>query len=142
MQRLDWRQAIRVYEQIRTLRPDDAAMRESLIELYLRLAQPQQAQAELDSFISYLDSNGHVNDSVPFIEKLIEEHSNVIMLRRTLAEQLYRAGRVSDAVTHLDAVGDRLMESGDKAGVADVIRQILAMNPPNAEDYRNLLAQL
>jgi len=142
MQRLDWRQAIRVYEQIRTLRPDDAAIRESLIELYLRLAQPQQAQAELDSFISYLDSNGHVNDSIPFIEKLVEEHPNVTMLRRGLAEQLYRAGRVSDAVTHLDAVGDRLMETGDKTGVAEVIRQILAMNPPNAEDYRNLLAQL
>ncbi len=142
MQRLDWRQAIRVYEQIRTLRPDDAAIRQNLIELNLRLAQPQQAQVELDSFISYLESAGHLNDSIPFLEKLLEEHGDVIMLRRTLAEQLYRAGRLTDAVAQLDAVGDRLMETGDKEGVAEIIRQILAMNPPNAEDYRGLLAQL
>jgi len=142
MQRLDWRQAIRVYEQIRTLHPDDAAIRQSLIELNLRLAQPKQAQAELDSFISYLESAGHLNDSIPFLEKLLEEHSDVIMLRRTLAEQLYRAGRLTDAVAQLDSVGDRLMEVGDKEGVAEIIRQILAMNPPNAEEYRGLLAQL
>jgi tetratricopeptide (TPR) repeat protein len=142
MQRLDWRQAIRIFEQIRTLRPDDAAIRENLIELNLRLAQPQQAQAELESFISYLESAGHLNDSIPFLEKLLEEHSDVIMLRRTLAEQLYRAGRLTDAVAQLDAVGDRLMETGNKEGVAEIIRQILAMNPPNSEDYRNLLAQL
>lgn len=142
MQRLDWRQAIRVYEQIRTLHPDDAVIRQNLIELNLRLAQPQQAQAELDSFISYLESTGHLNDSIPFLEKLLEEHSDVILLRRTLAEQLYRAGRLTDAIMQLDAVGDRLMEVGDKEGVAEVIRQILAMNPPNAEEYRSLLAQL
>lgn len=142
MQRLDWRQAIRVYEQIRTLRPDDAAIRQNLIELNLRLAQPQQAQAELDSFISYLESAGHLNDSIPFLEKLLEERSDVIMLRRALAEQLYRAGRLTDAVAQLDTIGDRLMEVGDKEGAAEIIRQILAMNPPNAEEYRGLLAQL
>ncbi len=142
MQRLDWRQAIRVYEQIRTLRPDDASVRQSLIELNLRLGQQQQAQAELDSFIAYLESAGRPHDAIPFIEKLLEEQGDVILLRRALAEQLYRAGRVTDAVAHLDAVGDRLMEVGDREGVAEIIRQILAMNPPNAADYRALLAQL
>jgi hypothetical protein len=34
------------------------------------------------------------------------------------------------------------MEMGDKAGVAEVVNQILSMNPPNAEEYRELLAQL
>lgn len=142
MQRLDWRQAIRVYEQIRTLRPDDASVRQSLIELNLRLAQQQQAQAELDSFISYLESVGRSHDAIPFIEKLLDEHGDVILLRRSLAEQLYRAGRVSDAIAQLDAIGDRLMEVGDREGVAEIIRQILAMNPPNADEYRTLLAQL
>jgi hypothetical protein len=34
------------------------------------------------------------------------------------------------------------MEKGDKDGVREVVTQILAMNPPNADDYRNLLSQL
>ena len=33
MQRLDWRQALRIYEQLRTLEPDDPSVRKSLIEL-------------------------------------------------------------------------------------------------------------
>ncbi len=142
MQRLDWRQAIRIYEQLRTLRPDDAAIRENLVELNLRLSQSQQAQAELDSFFSYLDSTSRASDAIPFLQKLIEEHPETILLRRNLADQFFRAGRTPEAVTQLDIVGDQLMENGDKAGVAEIIRQILSMNPPNVEDYRNLLAQL
>jgi tetratricopeptide (TPR) repeat protein len=142
LQRLDWRQAMRVFEQIRTLRPDDASVRENLIELNLRLAQTQQAQAELESFITYLETNNQKQDAIPFVQKLLEEHSEQAMLHRALAEQLYKAGRTLEAIAQLDAVGDRLMELGDKAGVIEVVQRILTMNPPNAEDYRQLLAQL
>ncbi len=142
MQRLDWRQALRVYEQIRTLRPDDANIRKELIELNFHLAQPQQAQAELESFIAYLESNQRSEETIPFVEKLLEEHGDQVILQRTLAEQLYKAGRTSEAIEQLDAIGDKLMETGDKAGAVDIVNRILTMNPPNAEDYRNLLAQL
>src|SRR5512141_1406992 len=53
MQKLDWKQALRVFEQIRTLRPDDEAIRKNLIELNLRLGQPGQANAELDNYLMY-----------------------------------------------------------------------------------------
>ena len=43
MQRLDWRQALRIFEQLRTLELDDAATRKSLIDLNIRLNQPTQA---------------------------------------------------------------------------------------------------
>ena len=141
MQRLDWRQAIRVYEQIRTLRPDDSGVRESLIELNLRLAQISQAQAELESFVTYLDGNNH-EAIIPFLQKLLDEHTDQVMIRRLLAQELYKSGQTTEAIVQLDAIGDKLMEVGDKVGVAEVVNQILAMNPPNADEYRNLLAQL
>jgi tetratricopeptide (TPR) repeat protein len=141
MQRLDWRQAIRVYEQIRTLRPDDASVRESLIELNIRLAQVPQAQAELESFVAYLEGNDRAK-ILPFLLKLLDEHPDQLMIRRLYAEQLYKAGQMEDAIAQLDAVGDKLMEVGDKAGVTEIIHRILAMNPPNADDYRQLLTQL
>ncbi|MCX6065918.1 MAG: hypothetical protein NT121_09205 [Chloroflexi bacterium] len=141
MQRLDWRQAIRVYEQIRTLQPAETQARESLIELYLRLAQPQQAQAELESFIAYLEGNNR-DEIIPCLQKLVDEHEDQLMLRLELADQLYAAGKKSEAISQLDAIGDRLMEQGDKVGVSEVVNHILTMDPPNAEDYRGLLAQL
>jgi tetratricopeptide (TPR) repeat protein len=141
MQRLDWRQAMRVFEQIRTLRPDDASVRESLIELNLRLAQAPQAQAELESFVAYLEGNKR-EEILPFLQKLLVEHDDQTMIHRILADQLFKNGNTAEAITRLDAVGEKLMESGDKEGVARVIHQILAMNPNNAEEYRTLLAQL
>ncbi len=141
MQRLDWRQAMRVFEQIRTLNPGDSSVRESLIELNLRLAQVPQAQAELESFVAYLESNKR-EEIIPFLQKLLEEHNDQTMIHRILADQLHKDGKTAEAITRLDALGEKLMESGDKEGVARVIKQIIAMNPPNIEEYRILLAQM
>jgi predicted Zn-dependent protease len=142
MQRLDWRQATRVFEQIRTLHPDDASVRQNLIELNLRLAQTSQAQAELESFISYLESNGKGHETMPFVQKMLDEHSEQIILQRALADELHKVGRTAEAIAKLDTIGDKLMENNDKAGLVDVINRILSMNPPNADDYRLLLAQV
>ena len=59
MQKLDWKQAVRVFEQIRTLRPDDEGVRKNLIELNLRLGQPAQAYAELENYLAFLQSGNH-----------------------------------------------------------------------------------
>jgi tetratricopeptide (TPR) repeat protein len=142
MQRLDWKQAVRVFEQIRTLRPDDQASRKQLIELYMNMGQQPQAMAELESFIAYLDSNTKGNDALVFLEELIKEHEDLPIFRRVLAEQLHRLGRTDEAVSQLDALGESLLTAGRKREAVDVINQILLMNPSNAEDYRQLLAQI
>jgi tetratricopeptide (TPR) repeat protein len=142
MQRLDWKQALRVYEQIRTLRPDDQAIRKQLIELYARMGQEQQATSELESFLTYLESNGKTNDALLFLEGLAKEHEDELLFLRALAEQLHRMGRTEEAVSRLDALGETLLQGGKNKEAAAVITQILLMNPPNAEGYRELLAQI
>jgi len=142
MQRLDWKQAVRVYEQIRTLRPDDQDGRKQLIELYMRMGQQSQAMAELESFMSYLDTNNKANDSIPFLEDMIKEHEDQIIYRRILAKQLNHLGRKEEAIAQLDVLGESLIQAGKKQDAIAVINQILLMAPPNAEDYRQLLAQI
>jgi tetratricopeptide (TPR) repeat protein len=142
MQRLDWKQAVRVFEQIRTLRPDDQAVRKQLVEVYTRMGMGQQATAELDSYLTYLDSIGKPGDAVPFLEDLIKEHSDLPLFRRALAAQLHRLGQTKEAVAQLDVLGESLLEAGKKEEAVDVIAQIVAMNPPNAAQYRSLLTQI
>jgi tetratricopeptide (TPR) repeat protein len=142
MQRLDWKQAVRVYEQIRTLRPDDQGSRKQLIELYLRMGQLPQAAAELESFMSYLDSNGKSNDSIPFMQDMIKEHEEQAILKRIFAERLNRLGHKDEAISTLDALGESLLQAGNKKEAIEVVNQILLMSPPNAEDYRQLLQQI
>lgn len=142
MQRLDWKQAVRVYEQIRTLRPDDQGARKQLVELFMRMGQAQQAMAEVESYFSYLDSNGKSGDSLPFLEDLIKDHEDELLFRRLLAERLNHMGRQEEAISQLDALGESLLQNGKKKEAIEVINQILMMNPPNAEDYRQLLGQI
>ncbi len=142
IQRLDWKQAVRVYEQIRTLRPQDAGARKQLIELNLRLARPEQAMAELENYLAYLESNNKIQDAIIFLEDLVNEHSDQPILRRFLAGLYSKVGRVADAVAQLDAAGKLLLQKGDRDGAAEAIQQILRFNPPNAETYRNLLTRI
>jgi len=142
MQRLDWKQAMRVFEQIRTLRPDNENVRKNLIDLNLRLAQQPQAIAELENYLSYLDTNGKSEQRILFLEELVKENEDRIILRRALAEQYKQAGRIESAVEQLDAIGEMLIEQGKNEEATNTIQQILFLNPPNAEDYRKLLSQL
>ncbi len=142
LQRLDWKQAVRVFEQIRTLRPDDEIVRKQLVNLNLRMDQQQQAMSELESFITYLENSNQAEKSIDFLEDLLKEHENENLLKRALAEQLHHAGRTQEAISQLDTLGEALMQAGKKREALEVINQIVLMNPPNVEDYRQLLAQM
>jgi tetratricopeptide (TPR) repeat protein len=142
MQRLDWKQAMRVFEQIRTLRPDDEVVRKQLIDLNLRMGQQQQAWAELENFLNYLESNNKSEHAIIFLEDLLKEHDDQPMLKRALASQLHRAGRTEDAISILDMLGESLIQAGNKKEALEVVNQIVLMNPPNVNDYRQLLTQL
>ena len=142
MQRLDWKQALRVYEQIRTLRPDDEASRKQLIELNLRMGQTAQASAELESYLAYLQTSNNRAQAVPFIEELLTERPSDPTLQRALAQAYHQAGRLEDAIKTLDGIAESLLDIGKKEEAMVVINQILLMNPPNADQYRQLLQQL
>jgi tetratricopeptide (TPR) repeat protein len=142
LQRLDWKQAMRVFEQIRTIAPEDAATRKQLVELNLRMGQPDKALGELENFINYLESQRKSDQIVPFLEELSQEHEDQPLLKRTLAAQLHHAGRTDEAVALLDVLGEALVQRADHEGAMDVINQIVLMNPTNAEEYRQLLNQM
>ncbi len=142
MQSLDWRQALRVLEQIRNLQPDDDAARTSLIELNLRLGLTPQAVAELDGFIVHLLDNKKYDQALKFVETMVNDNPKQPALHRRLAELYRRAGRIEDAINRLDMAKNLLMDAGDKAGAVEAIMAILALNPPNAADYRQILSKL
>ena len=142
MQRLDWKQAIRVYEQIRTLRPDDEGMRKNLIELSLRMGQSAQANAEIESYLTYLQTHGNSEQGIKFVNELLAERPNDPVLRRALAQLYQQSGRVEEAVAQLNSLAETLLGAGHKEEAMVVINQILLMRPPNSEQYRQLLMQL
>jgi tetratricopeptide (TPR) repeat protein len=142
MQRLDWRQALRVFEQLRTLEPEDLLVRENLIDLNNRLNQPEQAAAELDNCLNYLQNAGRSEEALILLEGMVKGNPQYSMLRRALAEEYRRQGRTADAIAQLDMLGETLLTAGDKAGALQAIESIIALAPENVDEYRQLLAKI
>ncbi len=142
LQSLDWRQAMRVLEQIRTMQPENAENRLQIIQLNFRMGQESQALTELDNYIAFMSNNNQSTQLIKFMESLEADYPERIPVRRRLAEQYHQQGRMEDAIKQLDTIGDMLLEAGDRSGAIQTVEMILAMNPPNKADYLQVLEQL
>ncbi len=85
MQRLDWRQAARWYEQMRLLQPDDSQVRLNLIDLSLRMGQEKAALAELEAFLTRLETAHRRDQAIAFLKSLTEEHPDWVEGHKHLA---------------------------------------------------------
>jgi tetratricopeptide (TPR) repeat protein len=142
MQRLDWRQALRVYEQLRTLSPGDQTSRKRLIELNVNLGKRGQASTELENYISYLSSIAKESDAVLFLETLVADNEDLALARVRLAELYQQVNRNQDAIAQWDKVAEIMVERGELERAKEAVRAILVLNPPNAEQYRLALQKL
>jgi tetratricopeptide (TPR) repeat protein len=142
MQHLDWRQAVRVFEQLRTLEPNDLSVRKNLVELNLRLSQQPQANAELENLITHLDGANRRAEAIPFLLELVNENPQQPLLRRALAEEYRHAKRIPEAISQLDTLGESLLKAGERDAAVQVVESIIAMNPPNHARYQLLLEKL
>ena len=106
VQSLDWRSSLQVYEQIRTLQPDDPRARITLVSLNLRLGQDSHAMGELKNYLSYLAEQGSVAQAVSFVEGLLSDYPDHVGLRRQLAGVFRPTGRAAPAVAEMERGGE------------------------------------
>ena len=142
MQRLDWRQALRIFEQLRALQPEDKASRSQLVDIHLRLGQFQAALKEIDDFVKIMEENQKTKEVVQFLNEIIKEHPENIDIRKRLMDAFIRYGHTSKAIQQMDKMADQLLDRGDKRGAMEMVEAIIAMNPPNSNQYRQLLQQI
>jgi tetratricopeptide (TPR) repeat protein len=142
MQRLDLRQAVRVYEQIRTMMPQDDNARFQLVSLNYRLGQDTVALAEADSFVTLLENSNRRKKAIEFLQEIIADRPERLDIRKRLADVLVRNGNVDQAIEQLDTIADALMVAGNRNGAMTMLNAIIAFNPPNVNDYRKALAKM
>ncbi len=142
-QRLDWRQAVSTYEQMRTLQPDDRDLRGRIIELHFRLGQETAALNEIDNYIHFLISANRTDEAVQFLNDLILEHPQKKLLLRYRLAHLYRQlQQIEHAVAELDTLADTYIELGETPQAIRMVREIIALNPPNKAEYELALQRL
>lgn len=142
LQRLHWREAQAVYEQIRDLAPDDHGARATLIDLLFRLGAQRQALAEVDSYVRLLLSAGDVDQAVTLLEETLESQPDEITLVARLARLYQDTGRRQDAINQYDQLGELQLQTGLTAQAAETIRTILSLQPDDPSAYQKLLEEI
>ncbi|MBN1370535.1 MAG: tetratricopeptide repeat protein [Anaerolineaceae bacterium] len=142
MQRLNLRQAVRIYEQVRTIQPDNVAVRSQIVLLNLRLGQEAVALGEVDAFLQLAESSGRRELGIEFLNDLLVEHGTNLTLRKRLADLYARSGQVQEAVTQLDVVAGAYLDQGQTLEAINMMETIIALQPTNVEEYKNALQAL
>jgi tetratricopeptide (TPR) repeat protein len=142
MQRLDWRQAVRVFEQIRTIEPMDPSARLQLVDLNFRMGGDALAYTEIDNYTSLLENSNKRKLAIEFMNKLVAERPEKMELRKRLSDLYVRNGQVDMAVEHLDAIADAYLTTGNRQAAMNMLLTIIALNPPQVAEYQYALSQL
>jgi tetratricopeptide (TPR) repeat protein len=142
MQRVDWKRAIGIYEQIRKIAPEDERARLTLTELYYRFGRPELAIAELDDLLRIYREEGKTQRIFAILEDAVRERADDIPLYTRLAQAYLDAGDIDQALKHLDRLGDLQLNAGRAEDARATIRAIIALNPPNVAAYRQVLEQI
>lgn len=142
MQRVDWRNALGIYERIRDLAPDDERARLMLMDLHYRFNRPRQAIGELDALLGIYRKSGQSQRIFDVLKEAVDQWPDSIPLRARLAQVYLNAGRVEQALEHLDKLGDLQLEAGQRKEARATIQAIIALHPPNVAEYQQLLEHL
>lgn len=139
---LDWREALRVFEEICELDPDNEDARLKVIDLNLRLGQEKQAGKALDRQLEYLVETEQSKEALALLEELAREYPGKQILHSRLARAYHAAGRKADAIAQYDALGEIQLDAGQTREAARTIETIIKLEPPNIEGYQELLSNI
>ncbi len=142
LQAMEWRKAIEIYEEIRSMQPDNAGACDQIVRLNLRLGKETQALAELDIYIRFMKSNDRASELASLIEALLKDYPENIPIKRRLVDTYRLTGQTSEAVAQLDGIGEMLLQSGDHTGAIQTVETIISLTPPNISEYQDLLEKL
>jgi tetratricopeptide (TPR) repeat protein len=142
MQRFDWRRALTAYKELRDISPDDERTAITLVDLYYKVGQPNNAVGELDKYLIQLVRKGRGAKLMGILEDMVKQRPS----DANVADRLYRLyiqqKRVKDAVDLLDKLGEAQLEVGDIEGAIKTIERIVRLKPQNLASYQQLLGQL
>ena len=109
----------------------------------MKLANRSQAIKELESYQEYLNEKPSEDaDVVGMLADLLMDHPSIAELHRALGDEYKKQGKTEDAINKFDKAAEIYIEAGNKESAIESITRILSMNPPNAEEYQQVLAQI
>ncbi len=142
MQRVEWSNALKVYEQLVKLVPDDEEGIQSLIDLYFKLNQKTRALALLNRMEALFKQQQRPEAWHAFLQQMIDRRPREMILRQKMAAHLAETGKRQEAIEQYDLLGELQLEAGLRDDAVRTIKQILQLEPDNPDGYRQLLQKI
>ena len=142
LQSLDWKEAIKVFEQLRSLQPLESSPRIMLVDLYMRLGLIPAAMNELDAYLKLLDAENQSQAAVNFLDDLLKERPENVELQKRMAGYFIARDELPKAIEKLDALAEKLLNEENLEGALSTVNQIIVLNPPNKAEYQKLYTEL
>jgi len=140
--RLDIKKALKTYEEIIQIAPEDERAHRMLVDLTYRQGNMVDAIRRLDKLLGIYAKSRQIPKITQLLEELVTLYPMDSGLISRLAAIYRQIGRKDDAIKLLDKLGGIQLDAGLHKQAADTIRQIIALKPPNVEEYTQLLVQL
>lgn len=140
--RLDMRRAQQVYEEIIKLDGGDERAHRSLVEINLQLGNQIQGIKQLDELLRLYAKRKQVKHILKLLQDLVRSYPDDTGLRSRLAAIYRQLGRVDEAVEQLDKLANLQLDSGLTDDACDTVRQIIKLNPPNVDQFKEALIKL
>jgi len=142
LQSLDWKQAIKYFEQIRSLDAFDPNPRAMLVDLYFRIGVPTAALNELDAYLRLLSTSEQPAKAASFLEGLLVERPENVEIQKRLVNYYLEKNQLPYAIEKLDALAEKTLGAEDIPGTLATLEHIISLQPPNAGDYQKLFMDL
>jgi tetratricopeptide (TPR) repeat protein len=142
MQRLAWKDALRVYEQVNKLSTYDEKARLMVIELSFRLGIPKQAMAELDVFLQPMLAANNLPKATQVVQELQSSYPEEPGLAVRLARLYQDQGKKQEAIAQYNQAAQMYLDTKQAPRATELLRAIIALDPENPDDYQRRLKQL
>jgi len=142
IQRVDWRQATRIYQRIKRVDPGDEKARALLVDLLLKTGQRAQALQEIDEMVQYYQAEKQPTRLISALKAITAEHTDDLALRMRFAKIYLDNHYTQEAIAELDAVGELQLSQGKTEDAIRTIQAIIRLGPERADQYKRLLADL
>ncbi|MEO1664490.1 MAG: tetratricopeptide repeat protein [Chloroflexota bacterium] len=140
--RMDTRRAQRVFEDILRLDPDDEKARKALIDINLQIGNQIEGIKLLDELLRAYAKRKQVKNILAVLQELVRSFPDDSGLRSRLAAIFRQLGRTDEAVEQMDKLAELQLDAGLRDEACNTVRQIVKLNTPDADRYRELLESL
>ncbi|PJF43634.1 MAG: hypothetical protein CUN55_08100 [Phototrophicales bacterium] len=140
--RLDTRQALRAYENIKNLDPSDTKARKMIIELNFRLGDTVGAISELDSLLQFYARQRNGKAILLLLQELAQKRPQDESILFRLASVYQQIKQPQKALPIFKKVLEIQLSNNRSQDACKTLKHILALRPADAEQYLNLMRQL